>query len=135
MDRVDRARYAGQAQFQLQMPFLQHAPVGHLEMAVEQRLGEPLPPWPGQAQCIGMAMIEFVRGQFAVAEHLLLQCSRVEHLQHGGDEGGFEGSQLIQTHAQPGGHRMTAEALDQAGMACIDQRQRITDMQARNRTR
>ena len=61
MDRVDRARYAGQAQFQLQVPFLQYAPVGHFEVAVEQRLGEALAPRSSKTQRVGVAMVEFVR--------------------------------------------------------------------------
>src|SRR5690606_38093411 len=79
VDRRERPGHAFGTEFQAQVALADHAPAGHLELTVEQRLREALPPRPAVAQRFGVEAVELMRRQRAVAVQRGLEDGGIQH--------------------------------------------------------
>ena len=124
-----------QAEFQLEMAFFQDPPTQYFEHIIEQRFRVALPPMAAITQGQGGVDRQLIGAQAAVAAQHVGQLFVAELLARDLREGLTEVREIGLRQAHPGGHRVAAEAGDQARMAGIHQRQRVTNMEAGNRAR
>src|SRR3546814_4395535 len=101
--------HAGQAEFELEVLGADRPPRQHLELTVEQRLGEALSPRPAIAQGAGIVDVEGVGRQLAVAGDGFVQRFGRDHRGGGFEEGRFEVREVRLRQAQARGHRVASE--------------------------
>ena len=79
VDGIERLSATFYTQAEFEMPFTDHAPVDDLEQSIEQGLGIALPPWPAAAQRFGVGGLEFLGGEFAIAQQFGMEHGRIHH--------------------------------------------------------
>ena len=117
------------------MPLTDDTRAFDLELALEQRFGEALPPWPGGAQHFRQLHAHVRRRQFAVGQYLTDEITLLHARTHLGVEGEREGVEVGLVERQAGRHRVTAETSYQAGIVRGHRVQRVAYMQSGHRAR
>ena len=112
---------------------LPHQPLLHQhELAVKQRLGEGLTPGAGGANKLRQLEGELVRQQFAIGEQHPGQELRGHQLADDRLKSPPEGLDIGLGQGQPGRHGVAAKLAHQAGVAGIEQFQRIAQVHPRD---